>query len=437
MKLYKHNTKLFKISLFLLGIGFIFSFGISTTTAANTSSIYVNTHGNDSWDGLNSTYTSGTNGPKATIKNATGTVESNGTVHIASGTYNESNIQINTSMNIIGENQNTTIINGQQSGYSIFIIESGVNVTITNLTLTNGTSDDGGAINSIGNLKVNNCIFTNNYASNNGGAISTLGNSTINNSKFTNDQSGYGGGAIYNEGNSTVTNSIFTNNPGYYYGNIWNLGSMIVNNSVFKDTETWFGGGICSFGDITVNNSAFINNTGFGAGGGLLNQGTAIIQSSDFLNNNNANQGRGGAIFNNGGTLSVNFCRIVGNELYQIAGSTTDATLNWWGSNSDPTNNVEDGVTVGPWLVLNITTANKTVNVGGKSEVTADLLHDSDSVYHDPINGHVLDGISVNFSSDANGSVTPTSTTTTNGTANTTFTGLTKGTSTITTMVDQ
>ena len=31
-------------------------------------------HGNDNWNGLNSTYTSGINGPKATIKNATGTV---------------------------------------------------------------------------------------------------------------------------------------------------------------------------------------------------------------------------------------------------------------------------------------------------------------------------------------------------------------------------
>ena len=49
-------------------------------------------HGNDNWNGLNSTYTSGINGPKATIKNATGTVKSDGTVYIASGTYNENNI---------------------------------------------------------------------------------------------------------------------------------------------------------------------------------------------------------------------------------------------------------------------------------------------------------------------------------------------------------
>ena len=38
MKKYKNGTKLFKISLFLLGIGIIFSFGISATAAAQTTS---------------------------------------------------------------------------------------------------------------------------------------------------------------------------------------------------------------------------------------------------------------------------------------------------------------------------------------------------------------------------------------------------------------
>lgn len=462
MKIYKNSAKLLQISLFLIGISLIFSFGINTTDAANTSNIYVNTHGNDNWDGLNSTHTSGLNGPKATIKNATGTVKSSGTVHIASGTYNENNIQINSNMNIMGESQKNTIIDGQQSGNSIFTIASGINITITNLTLINGKSGNGGAIDNSGNLTVNNCIFINNSASgdaggaifsdgdinvnnctfennsaeSNGGSIATTGNSTINNSKFTENQAGYGGGAIYNEGKSTISNSTFINNPGYYYGNVWNLGSMTINNSLFKDTETFFGGGVSSFDNITVKNCEFINNTGIISGGGIFIQGTAYILGSNFSNNNNANQGRGGAIFNNAGTVSVNFCRIVGNELYQIAGTTTDATLNWWGSNSDPTSNVENGITVGPWLVLNITTNETTINIGGKSTVTANLLHDSNGVYHDPQNGHVPDGLTVNFSSDSNGTLTPISAVTKDGQANTTFTGTNIGISEISATID-
>ena len=60
MKINKNSTKIFKISLFLLGIGIIFSIGINTTAAANTSNIYVNgSSGNDNWNGLNSTYING------------------------------------------------------------------------------------------------------------------------------------------------------------------------------------------------------------------------------------------------------------------------------------------------------------------------------------------------------------------------------------------
>ena len=75
-------------------------------------------------------------------------------------------------MNIIGENQKNTIINGQQSGNSIFTIASGVNLTIINLTLTNGTSNNGGgAINNEygGTLTVDSCSFTNNTATGSGG----------------------------------------------------------------------------------------------------------------------------------------------------------------------------------------------------------------------------------------------------------------------------
>ena len=62
------NTKnLIKMSLLLLGICVVFSFGVNTTSATNTSNIYVNSHENDTWNGLNSTWITDTlNGPKAT-----------------------------------------------------------------------------------------------------------------------------------------------------------------------------------------------------------------------------------------------------------------------------------------------------------------------------------------------------------------------------------
>ena len=75
-----------------MGLAIIFSFSIQSV-AADSSTIYVNTSGNDAWNGQSATYEPTSNsGPKKTIKNAVGTVDNNGTIYIASGVYKENSI---------------------------------------------------------------------------------------------------------------------------------------------------------------------------------------------------------------------------------------------------------------------------------------------------------------------------------------------------------
>ena len=179
--------------MILIGLVFIFSYGVGDVSAAPGDVIYVNgSSGNDSWDGQSAIFQTGTlHGPKYSIKNATGTITSGGTVYIANGTYKEHNINIDKYMNIIGENQQNTIINGTNSGQIFYI--SGLNVTIINLTLTQGIATNGGGIYNQGNL--------------------TLKNITCLNNTITGNGVGYGG-AIYNDvgGNLTITDSNFTDN---------------------------------------------------------------------------------------------------------------------------------------------------------------------------------------------------------------------------------
>jgi hypothetical protein len=114
-----------------------------------------------------------------------------------------------------------------------------------------------------------------------------------------------------------------------------------------------------------------------------------------------------------------------------------NATLNWWGLNISPENEISGtGVTYNPWIILTATSNHSTINVGDNSTVTADLLHDNEGNYLDPINGHVPDGIPANFTSDTKGTVNPIISTITNGSANTTFTGLQPGFSVVSAMVD-
>jgi predicted outer membrane repeat protein len=444
-------------------------------------------------------------------------------------------------MSIIGESQKNTIINGQQSGKSIFKIGSGLNVTIANLTLTDGTSDNGGAIynegtltvtndtfntNTAGNvgsggaiyndfsLTVNKSTFTGNYAQD-GGAISSDDSLTVANSTFTNNFGLYGG-VIWNFGDSTINNNIFTNNNGDYGGVIYNehistifvinntftknqapngavifnygtstetnntfnnntagygsggainnLGTSTETNNTFNNNSAWYGGAIANQGTSTETNNTFNNNSAW-TGGAIANPGNLIVKNSNFINNTahyggaifddytlnvtesnftNNTATQGGAIYIDGssGPVNVNFNRIVGNtpnsnELYAYNNRAVNATLNWWGLNTSPENEISGtSVTYTPWTVLTVTSNHSTINIGDNSTVTADLLHDNLGNYNDPVNGHVPDGIPANFTCDALGNINPISVTTLNGSSPTIFTGVSIGTSEVSATVD-
>jgi hypothetical protein len=224
----------------------------------------------------------------------------------------------------------------------------------------------------------------------------------------------------------TVDNSTFTNNT--------------------ASSSDGYGGAIINFvGTLTVDNSTFTNNSasssdGYG-GGAIFNfDGTLTVNSSTFTNNS-ATSG-GGIINDDGGIVTVKFSRIVGNNATDIYNSSgrINAEDNWWGTNfvgTNPQNAGRANFTVTNWIVLTITAKPQTINDGDKSTVTANLLHDNLDNYLNPINGHVPDGITVNFSSDGLGTVNPETNNTTNGSTFTTFTGHSSGVSEVSATVDQ
>ena len=411
------------LPLLLLCLALVFTVSVKDVSATPINTIYVNgSGGNDTSDG--STWLLA----KKTIKNATGTVNINGTVKIANGQYtgvNNTQITIDKNMNINGQSEAGTVINGTGTNW-IFHINSGINLTITNLTITNGNSNYGGAIYNDGTLTVDNSTFTNNTATDYGG-----------------------GGAIVNEGTLNVTDSNFEGNNAGVAGALYNYGGNLnIIDSTFTNNIAQYGGAIINDGTLTVDNSTFTNNTATSGGGAIYNfDGTLTVKSSTFTNNS-AN--RGGAIINDyGGIVTVKFSRIVGNsaiDIYNIGGSM-NALDNWWGTNFVGTNPQDAGrvnFTVTKWIVLTVTAKPQTINDGDKSTVTADLLHDStydpanpSASYHDPAIGHVPDGITVNFSSDGLGTINPETNNTTNGSTNTTFKGNFIGVSVVSATVDQ
>ncbi len=382
-------------AMVLIGLFFIFSYSIgNVAAAASNDTIFVNSSsGNDSWDGQLAIW-NGTSGPKATIEGGTSTVQSGGTVYIADGVYNENNISIIKNMNIEGQNQQSTIINGNHIN-SIFIIQPGITVTINNLTLTNGASPNGAG------------IFNN-------------GNLTLLNSSFIDDNStlmmggGHGGAVFNNNGNITVEDCNFLNNSADYGGAIsLNGGTVIVNDSNFLNNTGLWGGAfyLINGGVLTINGSNFTGNSAESEGGAIMNLGIVTVTSSTFQDNTAI---LGGVIYCCF-VANLHFNSIVDNtpnpgvEINTYAGmGTIDASLNWWGSNSGPSGSYTN-VTVSPWLVFNVT-ANPTSITTNNSTITADLLHDSNGTIHDPVNGCVPDGIPIIFNSSLGTIISPVST---------------------------
>lgn len=386
-----------------------------TTVSADPGIIYVNNAtGNDSWDGQSATYTSGLNGPKISIKNATKTVNPNGIITIANGQYTDTGntqITIDRNMAITGESQAGTILNGSNTW--IFHIQSGITVTLQNLTITNGNSTGSfGTIQNEGTLTVENCNFTNNYATW-GGAIYNGGILNVSNSNFDHNAAGIGG-AIGNGGTLNVTGSNFTNNHADGYGGVIynNYGNLNVETCDFTSNTAGNGAIFNNYGNCNVNSSNFTDNHATLSGGALNNQrGNLIAISNNFISNSAVLQG--GAIADDHGNLTAHFNRIVGNSGYGIVGysvvdsdsGTVDIENNWWGTNhpDNEWNNLIYGFNPPTnWVFLSINATPNFINNTQTSLITASFnnLCNGTTVtpYIPGVGEYIPDGTPVTFS---------------------------------------
>ena len=340
---------------------------------------------------------------------------------------------------------NLTLINGfENSGGAIMNYGT---LKLINCTFYNNRAIFDGAIYNYvgGTVIVENCVFDKNNATYDSGAIYNDRGSTliVNNSKFINNIAGTYGGAITNFGTAFITNTILKNNSAditnnndpHLYPNpfrrliimpaeggcIFNGGTLTVNNCTFTDNNaTDNGGAIWNDGTLSVNNSKFSMNKAGVDGGAIYNSGTFTAGNCTFMNN--FAYYNGGAIynsynctvahsifanniaytiFNEAGNSEVHFNRIIGHiqqlDVYAYGGSI-NAKNNWWNTNFEGTNPVNEGrvagdVNVDNWVILSVTSNPKTINNGEKSLLTADLNHVNGTNGIEPlIGGHIPDG---------------------------------------------
>ncbi|MCE7700295.1 MAG: hypothetical protein K8E24_016165, partial [Methanobacterium paludis] len=164
------------------------------------------------------------------------------------------------------------------------------------------------------------------------------------------------------------------------------------NNTILDNIITCNG-----FNGIQSNSSS---NTIYGNTISGCESGVYSENSNDNITSNNLTNNHYG-IWTYNSTDTIQFNKITGN-IYGLRNDigTVNETNNWWGSNADPSTisgdiyNESGTVIHDTWLVLSVSPSS--TNSGGNTSVTADLTHNNQGG-DTSSNGHVPDGIPVNF----------------------------------------
>jgi len=226
-----------------------------------------------------------------------------------------------------------TIARASGDPFRILHVASGGNLTLTNVTITNGNagSDFGGGIFSAGTLNINDSTLSGNTASaEGGGGIVNRGTLNVSNSTLSANTAKYGGG-IYSQGGSAaadISHSTLTGNTvSLYGGGVINDGTMnIVNSTLSTNTASSDGGSILNNGGtLGLNNDTLSANTASNGGGIYNSAGTVIISHNTFSNNVASS---GGGIYNYLGIVNTKNTILAGNTPNNCVGTMTSQGYN-------------------------------------------------------------------------------------------------------------
>lgn len=231
-------------------------------------------------------------------------------------THTEADLFVTGNIHIQGDDRGTTFVDGNGQTRMFWLEDQSARLTLSNLTLRNGSYNYGGAILNKGALILDRVDLLDNTTPTNGGALLNTGNVYGFSSRFARNQTfGTGfGAALFNErGNVELYASSFTRNRSAHSGGgIYNSGTVLTAHNTFTaNTAVENGGGIEAAGLTsltTVIGSIFTQNTANDGGAVSLHDGARLTAGSTLFTANIANGfdlGGGGAIFSYNGIIDL------------------------------------------------------------------------------------------------------------------------------------
>jgi uncharacterized protein (TIGR02145 family) len=222
-------------------------------------------------------------------------------VLVAAGTYYENINFDNKSIFIVGENKETTIINGGQNGSTVTINqpqEWDAEVEINNFTITNGLNNDtgGGGVNANHTVRIINSIINSNIG---GGVYIENGlTSTFENLLIEDNYNLYSGGGAYvdavNMSNVIIRNNISEGRGGGIYFNNTLSQEVMIKNVLISNNVANIGGGVqlSRSADINFINTTIAKNTALSdQGNGFDVYDNSYLRAKNtIIKNNNLNE---------------------------------------------------------------------------------------------------------------------------------------------------
>lgn len=352
--------------------------------SGESNAIYINVTGNDNNDGT-------LENPYATLNKGISIANSNNTIiklgeGIFKGNGNREIIidQNNNGVSsyyIVGSGVNKTTID--LSHKSLFTINEGTSVYISNLTIKNGYATDGAVFLVKGKIIVENANFEDNLAKSNGGVIcgQLWSDITISNSTFSKNKVIRKGGAIYGY-NMNISNSIFKENEAYDVDGLGGAiyissgGKASISDSKFiSNLATMQGGSIYTVPGVNIVNNQFVNSktTSFSSkssGGAIFSAGLSYLKNNTF-DNCKAYSGLGDGIAVNYGLSNI--------KIYVLNGETVNVTNTFIPLTAlvtDDMGNLVHGASV-EFKISGVSSTFKTNSVNGIVSLTVhELLND-------------------------------------------------------------
>lgn len=188
----------------------------------------------------------------------------------------------------------------------VLFVETGLTVTVADLTITNGFANDGNG---------------------GGGLLSRATNLTLKESKVAGNTATVGGGGIENDSNLTIVNSTVSGNAADLGGGILSSGALTLVNSTVSGNTAHLGGGLFNvLGTATLTRSTVSGNSALQGGGVSNDFGGTLTLTSSIVTGNAATAASGGGIFNHS-AMTITGSMVNGNSAPWAAGVSNYGAL--------------------------------------------------------------------------------------------------------------